>query len=170
MPYKNKEDKMAWQRNNKEKCKEYYQTWLSGEKGQRFLEKQKQKRELQKLSRPKKIRLPKNSYQKSRRKIRLETIEMMGGSCVACGMDDERCLEFDHIKPVGKSRLRSETHQEIRKMQKQGINPKEYFQILCANCHSIKTKENGEQGGRYWIENDPLVIVYEDQKKQLSLL
>ena len=68
-------------------------------------------------------------------------------SCVECGMQDSRTLEFDHIKPEDKSfsiaRAINDTYSwktimsEIQKCQ-----------ILCANCHKIKTAK--EQG---WYKN-----------------
>jgi len=61
-------------------------------------------------------------------------------SCIMCGMSDVRVLEFDHIDPATKSfgiaqgitrTLRWENMlEEISKCQ-----------ILCANCHKIKTAE-----------------------------
>ena len=61
--------------------------------------------------------------------------------CVTCGMDDIRTLEFDHIVPETKAfgvaravslgYSWSEVLEEIAKCQ-----------ILCANCHKVKTAES----------------------------
>ncbi len=61
-------------------------------------------------------------------------------SCVMCGIDDPRVLEFDHIDPSNKraevSRLLRTNYgldtikEEIKKCR-----------VLCANCHRIHTAE-----------------------------
>lgn len=79
---------------------------------------------------------------------RIQLFEILGGfSCRECGFSDSRCLEIDHIFGNGKD----------MPLTKSGIvqyyieNPDiafEELQILCANCHKIKTLENFERTGR----------------------
>ncbi len=60
--------------------------------------------------------------------------------CVSCGIEDSRVLEFDHIDPDSKSasisRLINSTTNWDNVLQE--INK---CQILCANCHKIKTSK-----------------------------
>jgi 5-methylcytosine-specific restriction endonuclease McrA len=69
---------------------------------------------------------------RSARRVRLRNIEDLGGKCVRCGNDDYRVLEFDHIEE-----LRGKPRVPIRTLIRRG--EVENLQILCANCHSIKT-------------------------------
>jgi hypothetical protein len=76
------------------------------------------------------------------RRSRLIVIEHLGGKCVSCGFSDHRALQFDHLKEVGLTHLRSQTwrkyHQEILN-DTQGR-----FQLLCSNCNWIKRYDNEE--------------------------
>lgn len=68
-------------------------------------------------------------------------------SCANCGMNDARVLEFDHIVPAKKSfsiaRAMASTFSWERIM-----NEITKCQILCANCHKIKTAQEGS-----WYRN-----------------
>lgn len=155
MPYKNPEDKLAWQRSNKQKCAEYKHKWLEGPAGQKYLAKQKALIEVQKkLNAEKRLakRLANVEANRAQRSVkdrayrirqRLKAIELLGKVCNVCGMDDLDVLEFDHIEPIFRrtSGLRSkESSSEILRHD----NPRESFQLLCANCHSKKTRVNQE--------------------------
>ena len=104
------------------------------------------------------MRLMKKSRQlivkQSRRRLRLKAIAALGGYCKACNISDFRVLEFDHIEPVqwrtnGKVKMNGQQNtNEINKMVKRGENPTEKFQLLCANCHKIKTYENNDNVAR----------------------
>lgn len=64
----------------------------------------------------------------------------MGGACVKCGNNDPRVLDLDHIKPSEKDRAahgKYPTYIRWRLWEKERDN----LQILCANCHRIKTHE-----------------------------
>ncbi len=83
-----------------------------------------------------------------RKRVKARAIEAMGGRCCRCGFNDARALQFDHVKPVrrGSSGLRlrgsasTETHLAV-------LRGSDEFQLLCANCHSIKTyHEDGADG------------------------
>jgi 5-methylcytosine-specific restriction endonuclease McrA len=81
-----------------------------------------------------------------RRVLRRKAIAKLGGRC-SCGYDDERALVFDHIKPVrrglhGISRSKEsgqDTHRAVLKGSKA-------YQLLCANCHMIKTRSDDVEG------------------------
>lgn len=85
------------------------------------------------------------------RHMGLAAVARMGGKCEACGNSDERVLQFDHRKPVGRSsrkmlgvRVSTASHREVLKSDR----PSSVFALLCANCHIIKTRENREYVGR----------------------
>ena len=68
-------------------------------------------------------------------------------SCVECGNGDYRVLEFDHIDPAIKSFGIAQGIHNIMAWPKI-LAEIEKCQILCANCHKLKTA--GEQG---WYKN-----------------
>lgn len=81
------------------------------------------------------------------RKRRLQLLETVGKTkCINCGIKDPRVLHLDHIDGKGnldKKRFSGSSHRLGYYIR----NPKEAkktLQILCANCHSIKTYENGD--------------------------
>ena len=76
------------------------------------------------------------------RKLRLEIVEILGGVCVNCGFDDIRALQVDHIDGGGTQEAREIGNHKIYKKIRD-IGP-EGYQLLCANCNSIKRKEHGE--------------------------
>lgn len=61
-------------------------------------------------------------------------------SCVECGNDDFRVLEFDHLDPACKSFNVSEGLQKGFAFAKIEAEI-DKCQVLCANCHRIKTYE-----------------------------
>lgn len=76
------------------------------------------------------------------RERRLELMERLGGSCVLCGFADERALQFDHIIPI-KNRHAPRITQWIQSKKWRDVLGEfdKVFQLLCANCHAIKTAE-----------------------------
>ncbi len=76
-----------------------------------------------------------------RKTTKLELIALKGGKCVRCGYDEHpAALDFDHIDPAGKSR-------QISYLINDGVKREvllaelEKCQLLCANCHRIKTHD-----------------------------
>lgn len=72
--------------------------------------------------------------------------ERLGGRCVKCGNTDRRVFHFDHIEPRDKRKSISALC--VLKNRTQLKEELEKCQILCANCHMIKTLEDGSQGRR----------------------
>lgn len=159
MPYKNYQDKLAWQQRNKEKQRLYKAAWMAGEKGQAYLQKQQEARDRQREIRErvkaerlqyeldhadeiKAYKMDKNT--RYRKKKRLEAINKMGGECINCGIDDADVLEFDHIVPVLRRTNGVTTRGDSWKQVLAHPNPDEIFQLLCANCHTKKTRFNKE--------------------------
>jgi 5-methylcytosine-specific restriction endonuclease McrA len=74
-------------------------------------------------------------------KARQEAITCLGGICKQCGCTDIRCLQIDHMIPL-RGIKRMGTLDFYRSIVQ---GKRENLQILCANCHAIKTYyENGE--------------------------
>ena len=149
MPYKNPEDKKRWKMRNKDKEKIYKERWLAGPRGQAYLQRQKEKQAAQRKAAPARKKVSGlDSYGTNRHIIngrnyrlrnRQAAIRKMGGQCAACGMDYWEVLQFDHIAPIGNDRER-DAYKTVLKME----NPDEIFQLLCANCHVVKTRINNE--------------------------
>ena len=85
---------------------------------------------------------------RSRVRRRSLAIDALGGSCIECGNSDYRVLEFDHVKPIqwrtnGKVKMNGQQNTNtINAMVKAGDDPSSVYQLLCANCHKIKTSDN----------------------------
>lgn len=63
-----------------------------------------------------------------------------------CGIDDKRVLEIDHVK--GDGHLDREKVVSIYRKILTSPRDDTKYQILCANCHRIKTIENGDHLSR----------------------
>lgn len=99
---------------------------------------------------------------------RLDLIEILGGmECRECGNYDERVLQIDHIFGNGQEMPLNKT--EI--MEFYISNPDvafEELQVLCANCHIIKTLENGDRYARRIkiVDSLDLSIIREPPKEK----
>lgn len=60
--------------------------------------------------------------------------------CVRCGFSDPRALDFDHLNPAQKNRKVSAMVSGTPKWESL-LEEIEKCQVLCANCHRIKTVE-----------------------------
>jgi hypothetical protein len=155
MPFKNPDDKLAWQRANKERCAEYKRKWEQTDAGKAYIAKQIERRELQKQAtairrasekieraqQEKKPRAKKDRLYRAR--ARQKAIELLGSVCCVCGMDDPDVLEFDHIEPLLR-RTTGEKRKDVYKMIHACQDPLAEFQLLCSNCHTKKTRMNNE--------------------------
>jgi hypothetical protein len=88
---------------------------------------------------------------REQQKIKREKVlSILGRKCCFCGYDDVRCLQRDHIHGGG-----TEEHRRIGShgiLNKILSNPEKYkkeYQMLCANCNSIKKYENNETSKKY---------------------
>ena len=90
----------------------------------------------------------KTTQKKSRMKRRLDAIASLGGLCCSCGNDNPIVLEFDHIVPIQwrtNSLIKANGQHNvntINAMVNNGEDPTEMYQLLCANCHKLKTHTN----------------------------
>jgi 5-methylcytosine-specific restriction endonuclease McrA len=91
------------------------------------------------------INKQKNYQRICRAKRRIQEKEIafnkLGGKCSECGIDDFRVLQIDHIIVI--RRNKSHGFIECGSVLKQKIANGSYsiknLQLLCANCHQIKT-------------------------------
>jgi 5-methylcytosine-specific restriction endonuclease McrA len=71
----------------------------------------------------------------------------VAAGCAACGYNAHAdALEFDHILPVGKGRVQVSSPSNLDKI----LNDPN-VQVLCANCHAIKSQAER----RVWNAIDP---------------
>lgn len=76
----------------------------------------------------------------------MEAVERLGGVCVDCGYRDNLdALQIDHVDPAQKTLLTTEL---LRGSYGRFVAELGRCQLLCANCHAIKTKEARRSGGR----------------------
>ena len=74
---------------------------------------------------------------------RAKMFEALGGALCRCGFSDTRALEIDHISGGGKDHRKNLSNSAYRDYVISNTND---FQVLCSNCHSIKTYEEFEYG------------------------
>lgn len=105
----------------------------------------------QPLSDPK-YRYPNPSEQ--HRELRERLYSYLGGiRCNKCGITDIRVLQLDHKHGGGQAHRRIKGWATIARDILR-LRQKRKFQVLCANCHAIKTFENKEQSGRKGTWNE----------------
>lgn len=76
---------------------------------------------------------------------RSKAIEILGGKCRICGITDTRVLQIEHIEPIlrprGSEKSRNTGIESARAVVLGKVTDKE-VQLICANCHCIKTYED----------------------------
>jgi hypothetical protein len=73
--------------------------------------------------------------EKARRdRTRASAFRQLGNECARCGIDDPRVFQIDHINDDGYL----DKWDQMTKWKDVLRNPHRY-QLLCANCHQIKT-------------------------------
>ena len=73
---------------------------------------------------------------KHRRLLRERAVAFLGGLCAHCGIADYRVLHIDHVDGGGGAEKRAIGDAGIHRKILAGA---EGYQLLCANCHNIKT-------------------------------
>lgn len=90
---------------------------------------------------PQQVAKAKATQRESIRRQRRKIFALLGEKCAKCGFSDWRALHIDHKNGGG--------NEEYRKLGPYGVRrrvlktPADY-QLLCANCNSIKMFENRE--------------------------
>lgn len=87
-----------------------------------------------------------NASRRHRARVRMAAIEKLGGRCEACGMDESAVLEFDHRAPVQRRTNGVRSHDSLGLCRDILRGEVDEVQLLCANCHTLKTRGNGEFG------------------------
>lgn len=102
-----------------------------------------------------------HQYQKNRReRIRKASLDLLGEKCCQCGITDSRVLQIDHIFNDGKVDRKDTRDTQVR--LEKIIKYPEKYQLLCANCHAIKTYEFG------WGKTNEGIINKLDEPIQLN--
>jgi len=77
-------------------------------------------------------------------RTRALVIEKLGGKCIRCGFSDKRALQIDHINGGG---LREQKLIQTSGIHRKILHGSDGYQLLCANCNSIKRWERpGKEG------------------------
>lgn len=74
-------------------------------------------------------------------------IDYLGGKCKRCGFEDIRALQIDHIYGGGREDRKIGLYKFWQNVLKIGS---EKYQVLCANCNTIKKCENKEYNPTYY--------------------
>jgi hypothetical protein len=80
----------------------------------------------------------------ARLRERLALLEKLGGRCAGCGFSDHRALQIDHINSDGAAHRKASKGGRYRRELSAAAG--ESVQVLCANCHAIKTYEDKRAG------------------------
>jgi 5-methylcytosine-specific restriction endonuclease McrA len=80
-----------------------------------------------------------NSRYKQYGPSRQAAIDRLGGRCFHCGFDDVRCLDVDHVFGGGTKERARKDRIAFYKEIVAGLRPD--TQLLCLNCHRIKTSQ-----------------------------
>ena len=85
-----------------------------------------------------------NEYARKKHKrhydtLKIEVFNVLGNVCRACGLIDARVLQIDHVNGGGREDRKKHGRPEVmfRSIIKEGHQNK--YQLLCANCHALKT-------------------------------
>ena len=80
-----------------------------------------------------------------------EVFEALGNQCTRCGIDDTRVLQVDHVHGTGFVDRNKFGNGSVVSLVSQSVTYRDYFyahldeyQLLCANCHILKTREAGD--------------------------
>lgn len=84
-------------------------------------------------------------YRRARReKMRIDAIQVLGGGCYKCGLDDHRALEIHHIERKGKDSKRERSGPTMwKKIVDGNVNG---YELLCASCHKIEHYDENKEG------------------------
>lgn len=80
---------------------------------------------------------------------RIKVLDLLGNKCIDCGITDLRVLEVDHIEPILRGKNSGMSGSNHLKDIRLGKVKLDNLQLLCANCHRIKTYNERWKYSRY---------------------
>lgn len=89
-----------------------------------------------------------NKHRRYWKNKRIKALQMLGMQCVHCGITDHRVLQIDHIKPLLRKQSGKnykDTAQQVLQSAAMCQDIDEIYQLLCANCHQIKTYHDNKE-------------------------
>lgn len=97
-----------------------------------------------------------------KQQIRTQLQALLGGKCIDCGITNPRLLDFDHVDPLQKHFMIS---QSLNKPFQVLVEEVKKCELRCPNCHRLKTIERGgydaykhrEYRNKYRMAFKPLV-------------
>lgn len=93
------------------------------------------------------------------RRLRIRVIEKLGGHCVQCGFADPRALQIDHVHNDGCADPRRIKRQVVAFRMAVLRDTDGRYQLLCANCNTIKAYEFRETlKNRAWANARDAVV------------
>jgi 5-methylcytosine-specific restriction endonuclease McrA len=140
--YRNNREKiLARHRENRQARKEYLNKWRTKNKNHLKIYSQEYETAKRIRSKEERLRAGRRYMEKKGKPLRLRVIALLGGHCLHCGVTDPRVLEVDHINPRTK-RFAMNTLSLMKRTEEELLEEVSRCQLLCANCHKIKTLEN----------------------------
>ncbi len=82
-----------------------------------------------------------------RKNMRAAILDFFGGKCLRCGFSDPRALHLDHINGDGNKERKvgkGNKWDQYRLILSDPETARARYQLLCANCNTIKQVERGE--------------------------
>ncbi|KKK80424.1 hypothetical protein LCGC14_2823640 [marine sediment metagenome] len=85
-------------------------------------------------------------------RVRVRALMFLGGCCARCGFRDMRSLNIDHVNGNGRKEKHEHRNIHLRGLWlvQRALEEPGRYQVLCANCNSIKRCENKEYRKR-WV-------------------
>ncbi len=84
-----------------------------------------------------------------KQRYRKKAIEVMGGKCERCSYDENYlALQIDHVDPILR-KVKNSDGQTLFRQLALGKITRKGLQLLCANCHAIKTYEDRMKFANY---------------------
>ena len=144
--YKDPEKHLQYMRNyyakNKEKIREYQRNYTN----KHSKENRERAKQWRINNREKYNANTAKSAHKMILKIRNEIHNLLGSKCIRCGFSDIRALQIDHVKGYGREERKnfSNYYVYLRYILNEIKSGSKDYQLLCANCNTIKKVENRE--------------------------
>lgn len=129
--------------NNKERIKEYARNRYNAKKEELIKKARGYYQKNKNLIRYKQNQYSKRMYSD----LRIKAINILGSKCQICGFDDIRALQIDHVDGGGRKhrKIYSNFLKYYKLIIEDTLKNGGRYQLLCANCNTIKMFENDER-------------------------